>query len=245
MSPPCASKGISEIYAPREVSYVESLQYLRKRSDVRQQCQPLQPQDQARLQSQCAEGLLCQGRQGRDGLRLRTLLEERQGRSRLTPRARPSFFSEESAAAFIAPEELCIRTALFCCSFFLCINRIISYSPHQKHYGLHPFAPFWHNDQKTSVHTFLAEQTKNIRSHLFDTAEKNIRSRFFGTATKNIRSHLFDTATKKHPFAPFCTADKKHPHANIEHAQYKNGNVYLTFPFFLFITFHCFSSLFF
>ena len=93
-------------------------------------------------------------KEGRDGLRLRTLLEERQGRSRLTPRARPSFFSEESAAAFIAPEELCIRTALFCCSFFLCINRIISYSPHQKHYGLHPFAPFWHNDQKTSVHSF-------------------------------------------------------------------------------------------
>lgn len=221
MSPPCASKGISEIYAPREVSYVESLQYLRKRSDVRQQCQPLQPQDQARLQSQCAEGLLCQGRQGRDGLRLRTLLEERQGRSRLTPRARPSFFSEKSAAAFIAPEELCIRTALFCCSFFLCINRIISHSPHQKHYGLHPFAPFWHNDQKTSFHSF------------WHGGQKTSVHTFWAEQTKNIRSHLFGTTTKKHP------------HANIEHAQYKNGNVYLTFPFLLFITFRCFSSLFF
>lgn len=38
----------------------------------------------------------------------------------------------------------------------------------------------------------------------------------------------------------FGTTTKKLPHANIEHAQYKNGNVYLTFPFLLFITFHYF-----
>ena len=57
--------------------YVESMQYLREGADIGQQRQPLQPQNETRVQGKRPEGDLQGGRKGRKRLCLRALPEKR------------------------------------------------------------------------------------------------------------------------------------------------------------------------